>query len=121
MITKKRLFKPTHQQPNRLVLAYTCESDSLAVVPDSLATARVDSLIDARFREAVRARADSLTCEFNQGDTESNPGLDPIGGFVNSVRKGVGKGIQSVAQNIAKSEAVEALKEWWNDEDENDD
>ena len=39
MKTKKRLFKPTHQQPNGLVLAYTCESDSLAVVPDSLATA----------------------------------------------------------------------------------
>ena len=121
MITKKRLFKPTYQRPNGLVLAYTCESDSLAVVPDSTATARMDSLINARFREAVRARSDSLRCEFNQGTTEGNPGFDPIGGFVNAVRKGVGKGIQSVATNIAKSEAVEAVKEWWNDEDEDDD
>ena len=54
MKMKKRLFKPTHQQLNGLVLAYSCESDSLAVVPDSTATARVDSLIDAQFREAGR-------------------------------------------------------------------
>lgn len=110
MKTKKRLFKPTHQQPNGLVLAYTCESDSLAVVPDSLATAQMDSL--------AMARMDSI-CTVDR--IEPNPGFDPVGGLANAIRKGVVKGIASVAQNIAKSEAVEAIKDWWNDEDEEDD
>ena len=110
MKTKKRLFKPTHQQPNGLVLAYTCESDSLAVVPDSLAVACMDSLAMARM-DSIHA-ADRI---------ESDPGFDPVGGLANTIRKGVVKGITSVAQSIAKSEAVEDIKEWWNDEDEEDD
>ena len=110
MITKKRLFKPTNQQPNGLVLAYTCESDSLAVVPDSL-------VVSCTMDSTAIARMDSIHAADR---TESDPGFDPVGGLANTIRKGVVKGITSVAQSIAKSEAVEAIKEWWNDEDEDD-
>ena len=115
MITKKRLFKPTHKQPNGLVLAYVCE---LTVVPDSTATARLDSLAAARLDSLAAARWDSI-CAADR--IESDPAIDPTQGVFNLVRKGVKKALSSAAQNIAKSEAVERLKEWWNDEDEEDD
>ena len=111
MITKKRLFKPIHQRSNRPVLAYTCESDSLAVVPDSLVVAcTMDSTAIARM-DSIHA-ADRI---------ESDPAIDPTQGVFNIVRKGAKKALSSAAQSIAKSEAVEKLKEWWNDEDEEDD
>ena len=117
MKTKKRLFKPTHQQPSGLVLAYTCESDSLAVVPDSLAAAQMDSLAAAQMDSLAMAYMDSI-CAVDR--IEPNPGLDPIGGLANALRNGIVKGITSVAKSVAKSEAVEAIKEWWNDEDEDE-
>lgn len=113
MPTKKRLFKPAHQQPNRLVLAYNCELEydapTCKAVPDSLAATHTDSLA-----AAASARADSIRA---LDRIEPDPSFDPVGGLANTIRKGVVKGVTSVVQGIAKSEAVEKLKEWWNDED----
>ena len=113
MTTKKRLFKPTNQQPNGLVLAYNCELEydapTCKAVPDSLAATHTDSLSAAAW-----ARADSIRA---LDRIEPDPSFDPVGGLANTIRKGVVKGITSVIQGIAKSEGLEAVKEWWNDED----
>ncbi len=113
MTIKKRLFKPTHQQPNGLILAYHCEleydSPTCGAVPGSVAATHTDSLAAAAW-----ARSDSIRA---LDQIESDPGFSPIGGLANTIRKGVVKGITSVAQDIAKHEGKEAVKEWWNDED----
>jgi hypothetical protein len=101
MITKKRLFKPAHQQPNGLVLAYTCESDSLAVVPDSLVVAcTMDS--------TAIARMDSI----HAADRIEEPYLDPIGLGKNLIKKGVKK--------TAKSTMWQTIKEWFKDDEKED-
>ena len=114
MITKKRLFKPIHKRSNRLVLAYTCESESLAVVPDSLVvTCTMDSTAIARM-DSIHA-ADRI---------EPNPSIDPVSGLARGIVKGAVKGISKVAKSIVTSEPVQAIKEqveeWWPDEDEDE-
>ena len=112
MITKKRLFKPIHQRSNRPVLAYTCESDSLAVVPDSLVVAcTMDSTAIARM-DSIHA-ADRI---------EPNPSIDPMSGLARGIIKGAVKGISKVARSIVTSEPVQTIKEkveeWWSDDEE---